>query len=160
MGEALIRGFIQSGVSSAGNLSASVRSEERQRAMQQLGIQARARRGLAAAAGQAGGLLSQAAPSPGMAQGIDHTALTVGAAQVFGNALMGGAADLCDASDIIFLGVRARAAPCPRPTLRARSWQRPGIPVAPACRRGAAAGRAHRGPHESSRSARCRGPRR
>ena len=41
MGEALIRGFIQSGVSSAANLSASVRSEERQRAMQQLGIQAR-----------------------------------------------------------------------------------------------------------------------
>ena len=39
MGEALIRGFIQSGVSAAGNLSASVRSEERQRAMQQLGIQ-------------------------------------------------------------------------------------------------------------------------
>ena len=45
MGEALIRGFIQSGVSSAANLSASVRSEERQRAMQQLGIQARGRLG-------------------------------------------------------------------------------------------------------------------
>ncbi|KAK9821768.1 hypothetical protein WJX81_006988 [Elliptochloris bilobata] len=64
MGEALIRGFIQSGVSTAANLSASVRSEERQRAMQQLGI------------------------------------------QVFGNALLGGAEALCEASDIIVLGVK------------------------------------------------------
>jgi hypothetical protein len=77
MGEALIRGFIQSGVSSAGNLSASVRSEERQRAMQQLGIQARARRHPAAPAGRVGGLLPQAAPYPDMALNSDHTPVTM-----------------------------------------------------------------------------------
>ena len=39
MGEALIRGFLASGVSIPSNLSASVRNAERQRSLSMLGIQ-------------------------------------------------------------------------------------------------------------------------
>ena len=39
MGEALIRGFVSSGVSSAGKIAASVRSIERQKAMARIGVQ-------------------------------------------------------------------------------------------------------------------------
>ena len=39
MGEALIRGFVSSGVCSADNISASVRSTERRQAMANLGVQ-------------------------------------------------------------------------------------------------------------------------